>query len=162
MLFSYELFFAETNLFFSNNQTVNIIFDEVTPDIWINVRDGKKSDSYKIEAIGPASNIDSVITDVINGKNILITEINLGDPGGRAKTEIKKLYIFEISSDCKINLLEEKTIIDIYYYPSDQSVIKFQQYFYTYDSSVKEITLYDSKAYNISEVEKIRLKDYVK
>ena len=102
----------QKQIFFSNNQTVNIIFDEVTPDIWINVRDGKKSDSYKIEAIGPASNIDSVITDVINGKNILITEINLGDPGGRAKTEIKKLFIFEISRDCKINLLEEKTIIE--------------------------------------------------
>ena len=88
-----------------------------------------------------------MVTDVINGKNIVIAQINLGDPGGRAKTEERNLYVFEVSENCKIKLLCEKSIINMYYYPSDQKYIEFQRYYYTYDSTTKEITIFDSHAY---------------
>ncbi|MDD5930386.1 MAG: hypothetical protein PUC37_11345 [Spirochaetales bacterium] len=56
----YSFAFADANFILQNNQVVNIKFDDVTPDIWITATSGEKTDSYKIEAIGPASNIVSL------------------------------------------------------------------------------------------------------
>ena len=41
--------------------------------------------------IGAGSNIESVSTDVINGRNVLLAEINLGESGGQIN---KEFYMF--------------------------------------------------------------------
>lgn len=151
--------FADAILAVSDNITVNIRFDESTPDLWIRANDGKNEASYKIEATGLASNVDSVYTDVIDGRNILMLEFNLGNPGGRQSVEARNLYIFEIMDECKIKLLSEKELVRKHYSPSENDYIKFQNYFYSYNSDKKEITIYDSHYYEIAEIEKIQLKN---
>ena len=153
--------FADANITLPNNQTVNIKYDEKTPDIWITVNNGKKSDSYMIEAIGPDCRIDSVLTDVINTKNILFVEICLGNPGGRQSLDERHLYIFEITAEEKIKLLLDKKIVFIHFSTSSGSYTSLLRHFYSYNYNTKEVTIYYAD-HDFIDYEILKLTDYLK
>lgn len=155
--------FADANITLPNNQTVNLKYDEKTPDIWITTSNGKTKDSYKIEVIGAGSNIESVSTDFINGRNVLLAEINLGESGGQINIDKRILYVFEFTKEGKIKLLVEEPIIDYCYEPYTKKTSKFQFYYYVYEAYSKEVIIYDSHNFmTMDEVKRIRLNKGVK
>lgn len=154
--------FAETKFIFSNGSKIEFKYDENTPDIWMHAGNDKTRDSYLIESLGPDCRIDSVFTDVVNGKNVFFVKVYLGNPGGRQKLDVRNLYVFEITKDCKIKLLLNKELVNIHYSVASNSFVSNKAYFYTYNSEAKEINIFDTYNYDFMEIEKIKLKEIIK
>lgn len=156
-----NIVFAKTNIIFSNNQTLEIDYDTESPDICIRSIKGKLVDSYRIESIGPDCKIVSMFTDSVNNKNILITEIYLGDPGGRQSLDLRNLYVFEISKDGKIRLVVEEEVVNICYSVAAKDFTSLKRYLYIYNHESKNLVIYDIKNYEFIEYKKIMLKEMI-
>ena len=154
--------FAEAKFVLSNGSEIQFKYDENTPDIWMYAGNNKTNDSYVIESLGPDCRIDSVFTDVVNGKNIFFVKAYLGNPGGRQTLDIRNLYVFEVTKDCKIKLLLNKELVNIHYSVASDSFVSNKVHFYTYNSESKEISIFYTYNYNFTEIEKIKLKELIK
>ncbi len=154
--------FAETKFIFSNGSKIEFKYDENTPDIWMYAGNDKTRDSYLIESLGPDCRIDSVFTDVVNGKNVFFVKVYLGNPGGRQKLDVRNLYVFEVTKDCKIELFLNKELVNIHYSVASDSFVSNKVYFYTYNSETKEISIFTTDNYNFTEIEKIKLKELIR
>lgn len=158
LIFSFQTVSAQAFITLSDTQRIEFFYDSETPDIYVNSYIDKLIDSYKIESVGPDCKIISVFTDSINDRNILFTEIQLGNPGGRQDLDLKNLYIFEILKNGKLRLIAEEELVNICYSASKKDFTSLKSFLYMYNHQTKEIIIYNIENYEFICQKKLLMK----
>lgn len=162
LIFIVNFIFAENTVIDINNKSIGVRYKDNSSDLIIYSTQGKELGAYLIESVGPDCRVLSMFSDIVNNTEILFVEVYLGNPGGRQSLDLRNLYIFKIDNKGKFKLILEKEIVNIHYSVSAKDFTSFKFYFYTYNPNNKILSIFDSKYYEITEIEKIDIKQLIK